>query len=463
MSSISSAITQGFTGVSKYASSLQSVLSRAVAIASLPLDSLNAGLNTLNARQSALQGLDTSFLSLQQSIGSLQNTIQSGLLNSSISDAGIVSATVQQGATAGSYSLEVVSLGSYSTALSGSAATAVTDPAKEGISSDATLTLDVGGVSTTITPTGSSLQDLAGAINDQAGDKVQATLVNVGSGSSPDYRLSLRAAALGSDTIDLTDSTGSLISTSSSGVLASYKVDGLPTAVTSSSRTITLAPGLTVNLLGQSVSGQATSINVLNSPTALASALNSFANSYNAAVDAISSQHGSSGGALQGDSLLQSLSGALHQLGTYNNGGPSKALANFGVTLDQSGHLSINTATLTAAANADFPGLRAILGTSTGAGFLKTATDLLAGLEDPVSGNIRGEETSNSAAITAQQKRIADEQAVITGIQQNLTAQIARADASIASLQSQLSYVTGLFAAYNGTSSTSTNGLSNGL
>jgi flagellar hook-associated protein 2 len=400
-------------------------------------------------------------LTLQQSIGSLQSTVKSGLLNSSISDAGIVSATVQQGASAGSYSLEVVSLGSYSTALSGSAAIPVTDPTKLGISSDATLTLNVGGVSTTITPASSSLQDLVSAINTQASDKVQATLVNVGSGTSPDYRLSLRAANLGSDAIDLTDSSGSLVSISSSGSLASYKVDGLPDAVTSNTRTITLAPGLTVNLLGQSVSGQATTLNVLNSPSALSSALNSFASAYNAAADAISSQHGSSGGALQGDSLLQSLSGILHQLGNYSNGSPSTALANFGVTLDQSGHLSVNTTTLTAAANADFPGLLATLGSSTGAGFLKTATDLLAGVEDPVSGSIRGEETSTADAITAQQTRIADEQAVITGIQQNLTAQIASADASIASLQNQLSYVTGLFAAYNGTA-TSTNSLNNG-
>ena len=41
------------------------------------------------------------------------------------------------------------------------------------------------------------------------------------------------------------------------------------------------------------------------------------------------------------------------------------------------------------------------------------------------------------------------------------SAQIAKADSTIASLESQVSYVTGLFAAYNGTSSTSTsNGLS---
>jgi flagellar hook-associated protein 2 len=460
-SSITSAITQGFTGVSKYASSLQSVLSRAVAIASLPLDSLNAGLNSLSARQSALQGLDTTFLTLQQSIGALQNTVKSGLLNSSISDAGVVSATLQQGALPGSYSIEVLDLGSYSTALSNSGTTRVTDIAAQGLSADATLTLHTGAVTTTISPATSSLGDLVEAINTQASDQVQATLVNVGSGSSPDYRLSLRAVNLGSDSIDLTDSTGSLVASASSGSAASYKVGGVPTPISSSTRTITLAPGITVNLLGKSASGNATTVNVLNSPAALTSALNSFATSYNAAVQAVSNQHGASGGALQGDSLLQSLSGILHQLGTYSNGGPATALANYGVTLDQSGRLSVNGTALIAAASSDFHGLLAILGSSNSGGFLKTATDLLGRVEDPVSGSITGAETSVAKSITAQQKRIADEQAVINGIQTSLTAQIARADASIASLQSQLSYVTGLFAAYNGTSST-TNGSTNG-
>ena len=82
-------------------------------------------------------------------------------------------------------------------------------------------------------------------------------------------------------------------------------------------------------------------------------------------------------------------------------------------------------------------------------------------MEDPVTGSLKTEESTVADSITAQQKRITDEQAVVASLQQNLTAQIAKADSTIASLESQVSYVTGLFAAYNGTSSTSTsNGLS---
>src|ERR1700686_4331689 len=105
-SSISSPVTvtdPTFTGVSKFASSLQQVLARSVGIASLPLNSLQAGLTTLNDRQSSLQGLDADFSNLQQSITQLQSTVTAGLLTASLSNSSIVSATVGSGATAGTY------------------------------------------------------------------------------------------------------------------------------------------------------------------------------------------------------------------------------------------------------------------------------------------------------------------------------------------------------------------------
>ena len=126
--------------------------------------------------------------------------------------------------------------------------------------------------------------------------------------------------------------------------------------------------------------------------------------------------------------------------------------------MDQTGHLSVNTTTFNAAANANFPKLLSALGSSTTGGFLKTATDLLAAVEDPVAGTIKNEESTVAQAIVGQQKRIANETAIVTQLQASLTAQIARADSAIASLESKVSYVTGLFAAYNGSAS-ATNGL----
>ena len=448
-----------FTGVSNYASSLQQVLTRAVGIASLPLDSLQSGLTALTAKQTAVQSLDSNFLALQNDVNSIQYAVTNSLLTATVADPTIASADVQPGATAGTYSIEVDNLGSYSTAISTAGSTAVTNPATQGITASSTLTLSVGSTDITITPASSDLQDLATAINAQAGSQVQASVVNIGSTGSPDYRLSLTAANLGTGAIGLTDSSGAtLISNSTPGSLAKYIVDGSSGTLTSTSRSITLSPGVTVNLLGQSTLGQATAITVADDPSSLASAFSQFVTDYNTAATALTAQHGSSAGPLQGDSLLQSLGTVLGQLGTYSNGTPASALANFGITVDETGQLSIDTNAFTSAANANFPALLATLGSATTGGFLQTATNLLGGVED-ASGLVPQEESSIAGEIAAQQTQIASEQATVSQLQTTLTAQISQADSTIAALESQVSFVTGLFATYTGATNTQSNGL----
>jgi flagellar hook-associated protein 2 len=449
-----------FTGVSKFASSLQQVLTRADGIAAMPLQTLQAGLTTMDATQSALQSMDATFSSLQESLGSLQTALSSSLVSSSVSDSTIVSANAASGATPGTYSIEVDNLGAYSTALSVGGSTIVTDPTKQGIATSSPLSLNVNGTITTITPASSSLQDLESAINTQAGGQVQATIINVGSSGSPDYRLSLQAVNLGDQSINLTDSGGNdLISSSSGGALASYELNGQPNSITSTSRTVTLSPGLTVNLLGQSTAGQAATITVSNDASGLASAFTSFATAYNAAVTAVGAQHGQNAGALQGDSLLNTLTSVLNELGTWSNGSPESALANYGITLDDTGQISVDTTAFSTAANANFSGLIATLGTSTTGGFMQAATTLLTGLEDPTAGAIKQEEASVANEIANQNTQIANAQTQLTQLESNLTSQIAQADSTLASLESQVTFVTGLFAQYTDSSNSSTNGL----
>jgi flagellar hook-associated protein 2 len=222
---------------------------------------------------------------------------------------------------------------------------------------------------------------------------------------------------------------------------------------------VTLSPGLTVNLVGKSAANASTTITVSDNPEALASAFSSFAGSYNAALDAISQYHGQNGGTLEGSSLVQSLTGVLNQLGTYGSGSPTSALANFGITVDETGTLSIDTAAFTTAANANFSTLLSTLGGTTTGGFLQAATNLLSGVEDPAAGAIKIEEASVASQITDQQATISSEQARVNQLQTNLTAQISQADSTIAELESQVSYVTGLFAQYTGANSTQSNGL----
>ena len=454
--------SQGFNGISKFAGGLQQVLVRAVGIAALPLHSLEAGLTKLNDRQSAIQNLDRVFASLQSAASSLDASLKNNLRTTSISDASVLSATVASTAAAGTFSVEVLNAGAYSTAVSAAGGSPVTDPSATGITASTSLTLTVGsGSPVTITPASASLSDLADAINSSASAGVQATVVNVGSTASPDYRLSLASKSLGADAIQLTGDEGNLISTSTPGALASYKVNGLAAPVGSTTRTVTLAPGLTVNILGQSPSGVATTITVRNDAAAAASGLSSFARAYNSAVDALAAQHGPSGGVLAGDSLLASLSGVLTRLGTYSNGSSARSLAAFGITVDKTGHLSVDAGALTTAANGNFSGLLTTLGSAATGGFLQLAGNSLTGLEDTTRGAIKLESAHVADQIAARQSRIADELSRLTVLQENLTRRIARADAAIAALETKSSYVNGLFYSITGNNN-NPNGNSNG-
>lgn len=449
--STSAASNPAFSGQSQFAVSLQQVITRAVGIASLPLQTDEVTLNSIDSRNTDLQSLDTDFSNIQSSLAAIQTALSSNSLSSSVSDGSVVSASVSSGASPGSYSIHVDSLGAYSTALSNPGDTPVTDPTSQGISTDTSLTLNIDGTLTTITPASTSLNDLATAINTQSGGQVQATVVNVGSGSSSDYRLSLTSSNLGPSSIDLTDSSGtSLIAESNPGSLATYEVAGQPDTLTSTSRAITLAQGLTVNLLGVSQSANPVTVTISNNASAIASAFSGFAQEYNQAVSDLAQYHGKNGGSLEGDSIIGTLTNTLQQLSSYSNGSPDNSLANFGITVDSSGILTVNSSAFTAAAGSNFAGLVSTLGGVSTNSFLFAAANLLNGVEDPLAGSLKIEENTAAKQLAAQNTVIAGEQAKIAQIQTNITAQMVSADAAISSLESQVSYVNGLFYSITG-------------
>jgi len=459
MSSVSNIPSNLFTGTSGFASTLSQVLTRAQAIAALPVQSMRATLTDLNDRQNALQGVDSVFTALQSSVGYLQSTITSGLLSSSVSD-NTVSVNVASTATPANYSILVNSTGSNSRALSTAGSAPISDPSTGGISGSNLYTLNINGTETSINAADSSLNSLVSAINQTAGSQVQATVVNVGSPASPDYRLSLQSSVLAPDTIDLTDDSGNdLIANSTQGDYASYSIDGSD-SVTSTTRNITIAPGVTATLKNQSTTAQAANISVFQSATTLANAFSTFAQAYNNAANTLAQHHGQNGGVLEGDSLITSLGNILQQIGNYSAGTPSTALANYGITLDQNGQLSVDTGAFTAAANSNFSGLMNVLGGATTGGFLKSATNLLKGAEDPTAGSVKQAENGLTNQITVQNQKINDATAHLAIVQQTLQQQISSADATISALESQVSYVSGLFASMlgNGSNSSSNSG-----
>jgi flagellar hook-associated protein 2 len=554
-----------FNGSSRYSSDFQAIITRSVAIASMPISQLNTQHDALTAEQKDMQTLDTKFTALQTAIGTLNDAIVSGSLGATLSDDSTLTASVGTGALEGNYSVEVTDLGAYTTTLSATPGPCkVTTPSTQSLSSLATpaFVLKVGTTNYTITPATNTLNGLADAINATTAANVQAsvvnagtagapdyrlslqstqlgnfgiqltdgsislaaeqvrgnatdtytatqspapgpnlvadpdkqnithlakptfsltvgsnsytlapvsntltslvdsinantdagvhaTLVDVGSTSSPDYRLSLQSATLGDVAIQLNDGSADLQNEQVRGSLATYKVNGVAEEAESNSRTVTIAPGLTVNLLHQSqTAGQATNITLTRQSTPISDALQAFSTAYNAAVDELDKQRGTANGSLAGNSIVNDLSGALESMTNNTLSGTGvNSLAAIGLQLDQTGHMSFTPLDFLSADFSDSAGVTKFLGAADTGGFLKTATDAINQIEDPIHGSLKTSLTSVQTEITSTTDQISTEQSRVDALQASLQEQMASADAAIAMMEQQYDYMSQMFQA----------------
>ena len=430
-----------FTGSSQFSSDFQNVITRAVNIASLPLTQLQSQLTAEQSQSTALTGLDSKFAALQSAIEGIDSALGSSSYTASVSDPSIATVTTSSGAVEGTYTIDVIDAGAYSRSLTtttwdSSASVPHTYQLWVGDTSDPSNEID-------ITPGDNSAQTVAAAINAAANGKVKATAVNVGSDAEPDWRISLESTTLGTAPVDLQDD-GTSLQTVTAGRDAQYIVNNSGVTSTSGSRSLTIASGVTVNLLAAD-SGSPVTITVSQSTSALSNALSTFAAAYNATVDSLDAQTGQNNGALAGDSIVRSLSGILTQISTFSSPGSQiTGLADLGLDLGSDGKLTFDSSKL---ASADPDALSAFLGAATDGGFLKTATDLLNGVEDSTDGILKTAESGVQDEITHTNDSISTQQDMVDQLQQNLQDQMAAADAAIASMEQQYTYLNSMWQA----------------
>lgn len=435
-----------FTGSSQFSADLQQVLQRAVSIASLPITLLQNDQATLQSQQTALQSIDSTFSALQTALNNIETAATGGSFSVGSSDSSVAQATAGSSALPGSYSLNVIDTGSFSSSLSGDTLPKVTDPNTQSISSSPAFTLTVDGSTFTVNPSANTLTSLAQAIN-TSGAGVSATIINLGSPSSPDYRLAIASTKLGPVSLQLNDGTTELLNTLTTGTLAQYQVNGQPsTPIASDSPTVTLAPGLTVQLQG---AGQ-TTITISRSWQNLSDALSAFATAYNSAVSELNQSRGQTNSPLAGDSLLFTLSQAVQTLGGYANGSSGvSSLTDLGLTFNKDGTLSFDADQFASVTSTNPDQVLSLLGSSTTGGFLQMASNTLNQLEDPNSGAIQVELTSVAQQIQDDSNKIQDEQQRVDFLQQDLSSRLAAADALIASLEQQATFFQNMFATMN--------------
>lgn len=429
------------TGSSTFAADLQASVTRAIQIASLPMQALEADQSTISSETSELNTLGGLFSSLQTSLQAIGSGTGSSALQATVGDQSVLTASVTGSPQPGTYTVDVTDPGSSSSAMSNSS-TPVTDPSTEDISGSSTFTLTVG--TSTYNITADNLDDLASGIN-SSGAPVQAVVVNLGSPESPNYQLSLQATALGAVNLQLNDGTNNLLTTMNTGTDGSYTVNGQPSGgITTDNSTVTITPGLTVNLEAAGT----TTVTVSSSLSTVSSELSSFVTAYNAAFNELEKNFGQNGGALVGDSSVLDMQQALNQMiGYTGSGGSITSLAQLGVEFTQQGTLTFDSSAIAGLSQSQISDALSFLGNVNSGGFLQYANNTLNSITDPVSGVIATETQTLSNQNSDDQTQITNDQSQLSIMETNLQNQMAQANALIATLENQTSFLQGLFQA----------------
>jgi flagellar hook-associated protein 2 len=309
-----------------------------------------------------------------------------------------------------------------------------TDATSTPVSATGQLQLVVGSQNYSIDISGSNnLNGLAQAIN-SANAGVTATVT----GSAGAYSLSITDPE-GPATIQLNDlqNPADLISGTNQGSNAIFELNGIP--ITESTNNISdVIPGLSFTLLNTTTGSQSVTLSLATNPGQLSSALQNFVSDYNTLVTQVQGQEGQTGGALQGNLIINQISDAMQDLASYWNPSSTStihSLSDLGVTFNDTGQMSFSSNTFNALSDAQISDAFQFLGSSN-SGFAALANNFTQ-LTDPVTGVIETQISGYQDEITSLSNQIATAQAYVTQVQQTATQQMEAADAVVAELQQQ--------------------------
>ena len=409
-------------------------------------------LTNLQAQDTALSKFGTDLSSLATALQTL--TDFNGVFASkqgSSSDTSVVALTSASNvAAAGSHTIVVKNLAQTSSQYSDK----ITN-ASDTLSGS--LTITIGGQSQTLPVTGLTLTQLTASING-ASMGVSASVVKDTTGS----RLSLVSRTGGAaGQISLSSSLSDDVTGAAfgfqqgmQGMDASLNVDGLDT--TSASNNVTgLIPGVNFQLLSVSPNvNQPVQVQITNDNNSIAQAMNAFVTAYNAVATDIKTQEGKDSNGnpqpLYGDPTLALIQNQLTQgLLADAASGSIKSLTQLGISVDQYGHMSLDTSALNDALNQNFSGVQGFLQNANSFG--QTFTSVLNGLSSTsTKGVIYLALQQNSAQEAALNKNISDQETRIANDKTRLTAQLNQANQILQSIPDQVNQVNQLYSAITG-------------
>ena len=433
-----------FTGVSQFSNDFQTILSRAVSIAQLPITALQNRQSDILQEKQLTTNLESVVSDLAASVTNLGNVAATQGLAGTSSDTTKVVVNSTTATTPVTYA--ITNITSLARAASETTQNGYANTTTAPVASSGSVQLMVGGRAVgnaiTMDAAHNNLIALRDAINAIPNSGVTASILTTGTGANPDY-LSISATATGQNAIQLMDGTTNLMTSANPGANADFYVNGAH--VTSPSNNIqAVVPGMTFTLVGETAANQTVTLSAATDPSTLATALQDFATRYNAVVAQINAQIGPAAGMLSGNHLIYSIQSALRGLANYAGTGTGAitSLAALGISLDSTGAMTFNQAS----SDPQKPAFNSLSSSQIAAAFsfLNSGTNNFAALastltefSDPLTGAIKAQQDQYDATdkeLTSQINTLTDQ---ANQMQTTLTAKLQAADSQLAAMQSQ--------------------------
>lgn len=421
-----------FSGISSYSSDFQTVLTRAVKIASLPLQALQNENSDVLARKTQLGTIGTAVANLTSAFESLAKVSgEKGLQASSSNTAAVTIGSISADSAA-TYTIN--SITSLAAAASETSASGYADSSSTAVSTTGTVKLTVGAKDYTIN-LGSANNNLAGLRNaiNALGAGVTASIITTGTGANPNY-LSVSANVAGETVLKIVDDPGgvatNLLTTANQGTNAVFQLNGLPVSRTSN-QVHDVVPGVSFSLVGKTSSP--VTLTLATQKSKLEDSLSAFVTAYNSVSEAVSAQVGPSAGLLSGDFLVREIQKAQREVTNFTSG--NLALSDLGITFDSAGKASFDASKIEGYTDTQLNDAFSFLGSaSTGLGAISKR---FSQISDPVTGLIKLQQDSYDRTDQRLQDQISELETRIDNMQKSTAARLQQIDALLGTLQSQ--------------------------
>jgi flagellar hook-associated protein 2 len=425
-----------FTGVSSLSNDLQTVLNRAVSIASIPLQQAQTADSDVIQKKALLTGLDNAATALGNAVASLGAIAANRALSASSSNTAKVTVQNTGASAASTYTISDVT--SIASAASETSVSGYADANATPVSSTGSMQLTFGSQTYDISLSDNTLIELRDKINN-LGAGVTATILTTGSS----VYLSLAADRAGATTLKLIDDPGdplaghantNILTSNNQGSNLSFKLNGIE--IDRSSNTVNdVIPGVAFDVLATTDPGETVTLTLATDRSRLSKAISTFVDAYNSLATAVGAQVGQSAGLLSGSFVVRALQDNMRALASYSTSGEIQSLWEMGLEFDNTGKLSFDANRFSQLSDSQINGAISFFGSpTTGFGALADKFD---SLTDPISGAIRIEQDGFDQTDKNLQAQIAILEDRISAMQQSMSARLQLADSLLAQLESQ--------------------------